>query len=72
MISNNHTSKEKIMSKKQQFIHKFSFNRVVDVAVARPRAYDAESFFGLVSLSIISGILMAPSLLALLSLTGLL
>ena len=46
--------------------------RVVDVAVARPRAYDAESFFGLVSLSIISGILMAPSLLALLSLTGLL
>jgi hypothetical protein len=46
--------------------------RVVDVAVARPRAYDAESFFGLVSLVIISGVLMAPSLLALLVLTGLL
>lgn len=47
-------------------------NRVVDVRVARPRAHDMEQLINLAALSVVSGILMAPSIIAALVLMGLL
>ena len=46
--------------------------RVVDVRVAHPRAYDVQRTLVLLGFCALAGILMLPSIVALLSLTGLL
>jgi hypothetical protein len=54
---------------------KFSFHssntiRVVGVTVARPRAYDVQQSLVLAGFCVLAGILMSPSIVCLLSLTG--
>ena len=44
--------------------------RVVDVTVARPRAYDVQQSLVLAGFCVLAGILMSPSIVCLLSLTG--
>ena len=58
------------MSSKQQTLRSYNPIRVVGVTVTRPRAYDVQQSLILAGFCVLAGILMSPSIVCFLSLTG--